>query len=79
MANQYLKIFPQDLEYKCRDVKQALELLESEKTELQTEQEEILKAKAQLELLVKDLEDGLLSEEQYKVSMNTKSPVNYCG
>lgn len=52
---------------KLRDVQQTVQLHEAEKKDLQDEREHLMKTRAQLELLVKDLEDSQMSEEQYKV------------
>lgn len=51
-----------------RDLKQSLTFLEDEKAELQEERESIVKAKAKLELLIKDLEYGEVTEMEYRVS-----------
>lgn len=39
---------------------------------MQDEREHLMKKRAQLELLVKDLEDSQMSEEQYKTMVNTQ-------
>jgi structural maintenance of chromosome 3 (chondroitin sulfate proteoglycan 6) len=52
---------------KLRDVQQTVQLHEAEKKDLQDEREHLMKTRAQLELLVKDLEDSQMSEEEYKV------------
>lgn len=51
-----------------RDLKQSLKFLEDEKSELQEERESIVKAKAKLELLIKDLEYGEMTEIEYQVN-----------
>lgn len=57
----------QNLETQVRDLEQTLGLWENEKSELEAEKEELLKAKAQLELVIKDLEHGQLSKAEYEV------------
>lgn len=52
---------------KLRDIQQTVQLYEAEKKDLQDEREHLMKTRAQLELLVKDLEDSQMSEEEYKV------------
>lgn len=51
-----------------RDIQQNVQLFEAEKKDLQDEREHLMKTRAQLELLVKDLEDSQMSEEEYKVN-----------
>jgi structural maintenance of chromosome 3 (chondroitin sulfate proteoglycan 6) len=53
---------------KLRDIQQTVQLYEAEKKDLQDEREHLMKTRAQLELLVKDLEDSQMSEEEYKVN-----------
>ncbi|GAA5798475.1 hypothetical protein HPULCUR_003879 [Helicostylum pulchrum] len=57
---------------KLRDVQQNVQLYEAEKKDMQDEREHLMKKRAQLELLVKDLEDSQMSEEQYKTMVNTQ-------
>ncbi|CDH49768.1 chromosome segregation protein [Lichtheimia corymbifera JMRC:FSU:9682] len=63
------------LESSVRDLKQSLKFLEDEKSELQEERESIVKAKAKLELLIKDLEYGEMTEIEYqnKVASHLRS------
>ncbi|KAI9024903.1 chromosome segregation protein sudA [Phycomyces nitens] len=55
-----------ELETNRRNTKQTIRLLEAEKKDMQDEREGLMKARAQLELLLKDLEDGQLSEAELK-------------
>lgn len=57
---------------KLRDVQQNVQLFEAEKKDMQDERENLMKKRAQLELLVKDLEDSQMSEDQYKATINTQ-------
>ncbi|KAI8061999.1 RecF/RecN/SMC [Thamnidium elegans] len=62
----------QQHQMKLRDVQQNVQLYEAEKKDMQDEREHLMKKRAQLELLVKDLEDSQMSEEQYKTMVNTQ-------
>lgn len=53
-------------------MQQNVQLYEAEKKDMQDEREHLMKKRAQLELLVKDLEDSQMSEEQYKTMVNTQ-------
>ncbi|KAG0185738.1 Structural maintenance of chromosomes protein 3, partial [Apophysomyces sp. BC1034] len=55
-----------DLEYAKDEVDQTIQLLEREKTDSQNEREELTKLQIQLELLVTSLEDGQLTESEFK-------------
>lgn len=52
-----------------RDIQQSIQLHEAEKKDLQDEREHLMKTRAQLELLVRDLTDSQMSEEEYKVKV----------
>ncbi|KAI7871274.1 chromosome segregation protein sudA (DA-box protein sudA) [Spinellus fusiger] len=54
------------LETGQRNTKQTIRLLEAEKKDMLEEKEYLMKARAQLELLLKDLEDGQLTETELK-------------
>lgn len=58
-----------NFEVSIRDIKQSLALLDNEVSELQTEKEQLIKRKTQLELTVKDLEDGQLSEQEFQAKI----------
>ncbi|KAI9351904.1 RecF/RecN/SMC [Pilaira anomala] len=62
----------QQHQLKLRDVQQNVQLFEAEKKDMQDERENLMKKRAQLELLVKDLEDSQMSEDQYKTLINTQ-------
>ncbi|CAO3654057.1 unnamed protein product [Mucor hiemalis] len=53
-----------------RDIQQSIQLHEAEKKDLQDEREHLMKTRAQLELLVRDLTDSQMSEEEYKAVIN---------
>ncbi|KAI9480450.1 MAG: RecF/RecN/SMC [Benjaminiella poitrasii] len=55
---------------KLRDIQQTIQLHEAEKKDLQDERESLMKRRAQLELVVKDLEDAQLSDEQFQALMS---------
>ncbi|ORZ00307.1 RecF/RecN/SMC [Syncephalastrum racemosum] len=55
-----------NFEVSMRDIKQSLALLDNEMSELHAEREQLIKRKTQLELTVKDLEDGQLSEQEFQ-------------
>jgi structural maintenance of chromosome 3 (chondroitin sulfate proteoglycan 6) len=57
---------------KLRDIQQTIQLHEAEKKDLQDEREHLMKTRAQLELLVKDLEDSQMSDEQYQSTMEAQ-------
>ncbi|KAI8370556.1 putative chromosome segregation protein SudA [Radiomyces spectabilis] len=57
------------LETSIRDMHQSIELAEDEKIELNDDRADLMKRRAQLELLLKDLEDGQMSEEAYKAKV----------
>ncbi|KAG2211831.1 hypothetical protein INT47_004517 [Mucor saturninus] len=57
---------------RLRDIQQNVQLFEAEKKDLQDEREHLMKTRAKLELLVKDLEDSQMSEEEYKATVNTQ-------
>jgi hypothetical protein len=52
-----------------RDTEQSVQLIESEKKDLQDEREHLMKLRAQLEITVKELEDSQLTEDEYQVMM----------
>lgn len=53
-----------------RDIQQNIQLHEAEKKDLQDEREHLMKRRAQLELLVRDLTDSLMSEDEYNAVIN---------
>ncbi|KAI8984689.1 chromosome segregation protein sudA (DA-box protein sudA) [Mycotypha africana] len=57
---------------KLRDIQQSIQLYESEKKDFQDERETLMKERAQLELLIKDLEDSQMSEEEFKSKMESE-------
>ncbi|KAI8994869.1 RecF/RecN/SMC [Pilobolus umbonatus] len=62
----------QTLQQRLRDVKQTIKLHDTEKNDLQDERENLMKLRAQLEVMIKDLEDSQMSEDEFKQTMTAQ-------
>jgi hypothetical protein len=67
--NLFLFLFIKILQTELRDTEQSVQLIESEKKDLQDERQNLMKLRAQLEITVKELEDSQLTEDEYQVIM----------
>ena len=61
-------VFQQAVNKEIRDLKARMQTLFDEKEQMQTENQELTKRKAKLELIIKDIQEELEGDEKAKVS-----------